>query len=102
MSLSLRKPREACERLRCSIKTLNEHIASGALRYVAVGHGKKRQRRMFTDSDLDDFIIAQTRKDSPCPSAATPARHSGNITSKSEVIGFTARRSARSAAKRKR
>jgi excisionase family DNA binding protein len=99
---TLRTTREACERLRCSIKTLRAHIASGALRYVLTGHGKQRQRRMFTDSDLDDFIIAQTRKDVPCPSGKARARHSGNSTSKFEVIGFTARRNAHRGAKPKR
>src|SRR6516225_6321817 len=47
---------EAARRLRCSEKTLNGHVASGALRYVDVGHGRKRRRIRFTDADLDDFI----------------------------------------------
>jgi hypothetical protein len=101
--ISLRTPREAAARLRCSIKTLRGHVASGALPYVALGHGRKRVRKMFADADLDAFIANQTRKDLPtCPSAATSARRSGATTSKSEVIAFTARPSAQPGAKRKR
>src|SRR5262245_66412289 len=48
-SVSSRKPRQppadglktaaqAAARLGCSIKTLNGHVASGALKYVALGH----------------------------------------------------------------
>src|SRR5262249_41592075 len=67
---SLLTPTQAARRLNCSIKTLNGHIASGALRYVNVGHGRVRVRRMFTDADLDEFIQVQTRKVTPCPSTA--------------------------------
>ena len=44
---------EAAKRLGCSKKTLKGHIESGALRYVSLGHGPKRKRRMFTDADLN-------------------------------------------------
>jgi hypothetical protein len=98
----LRTAREAAAKLGCSIKTLNAHIREGALRYVVIGRGMKRPRRMFTDADLDAFIEAQTRKDSPCPSDATHGRHSGNTTSKSEVIAFSEAQRRRPGAKRKR
>src|SRR5262249_9079074 len=98
----LRTPAEATRRLRCSRNTLNGHVASGVLRYVLIGHGRKRRRVMFTDAELDDFIKNQTRKDSPCPSAATRARRSGNIDSRSEVISFSALRKRPRAAKPKR
>src|SRR5262245_38763671 len=52
----LRTPAEAARKLRCSIKTLFAHVASGALRYVDIGRGTKRPHRMFTDADLDAFI----------------------------------------------
>jgi len=97
-------PVEAARKLRCSVKTLFGHMASGALRYVVIGHGTKRPRRMFADADLDQFIANQTRKDVPCPSTRTEtvARRISTTTSKCEVIGFTARRNARRAAKPKR
>ena len=98
----LRTLTEAARKLRCSISTLNAHVVSGALRYVAVGHGRERMRKMFTDADLDTFIANRTRKDSPCPSSRTHARRSGASTSRSEVIAFTGRRNARPSGKRKR
>ena len=58
----LRTRAEAAHRLRCTVKTLNRYIASGALRYVPIGHGTKRQRKMFTAANLDEFIANQTRK----------------------------------------
>jgi hypothetical protein len=93
----LRTPAEAARKLGCSIKTLNGHVATGALRYVIIGHGKKRPRKMFADADLDAFIANQTRKDVPCPSTKTRtvARRSSTSTSNSTVIGFMARRNAR-------
>jgi excisionase family DNA binding protein len=81
---------EAAAKLRISVKTLDEHVASGTLRYVALGHGRKRVRRMFSDADLDQFIANQTRKDVPCPPTASRARHTSTSISGSEVIGFTA------------
>jgi hypothetical protein len=100
----LRTPTDAARKLGCSIKTLNGHIESGALRYVNVGHGRKRPRRMFTDADLDAFIANQTRKDVPCPSTktGTAARRTGISTSRSEVIGFMAARNARRGVKPKK
>jgi hypothetical protein len=93
---------EGAAKLGCSLKTLKGHIASGALPYVALGHGSKRQRKMLTDADLDAFIANQTRKDVPaCPSIESRVRRIGTSTSTAEVIGFSARRSARLAAKRK-
>src|SRR5262245_11184135 len=102
MTVNLRKPREAAERLRCSIKTLLGHVEAGALRYVNIGHGSKRARRMFTDDDLDAFIAAQTRKDVPCPSTKTRARRSSSSISNGEVIGFSGRPKPRTDAKPKK
>src|SRR5262249_54975239 len=36
---ALKTAAQAAAKLGCSIKTLNGHIASGALRYVIIGHG---------------------------------------------------------------
>jgi hypothetical protein len=85
----LRTPAEAAAKLGCSTKTLDGYVSTGALHYVALGHGKKRQRKMFSDPDLDAFITAQTRKDSPCPSTAGRARPTGTSTFTGEVIDFT-------------
>ena len=97
-------PAEAARKLRCSIKTLNAHVAAGDLCYVIIGKGTKRPRRMYAAADLDAFIANQTRKDVPCPSTSpkTAAHRISTTTSKCEVIGFTARRNARRAAKPKK
>jgi hypothetical protein len=99
----LRTPTEAAAKLACSIKTLNGHVDAGALRYVIIGHGTKRPRRMFTDADLDEFITNQTRKDAPCPSTRTRVHPTTGSTSRStEVIAFSVRRNARRGVKPKR
>jgi len=100
----LKTAERAAAKLGCSIKTLNAHVAAGDLRYVSIGKGTKRLRRMYADTDLDEFITNQTRKDVPCPSTRTEtvARRTSISTSKCEVIGFTARRNARRAAKPKK
>lgn len=98
----LRTRTEAAAKLGCSLKTLDAHVASGALRYVALGHGRKRMWRMFADADLDQFIANQTRKDVPCPSIASRARHTGTSNSESKIIAFTAAPKPRPGAKPKR
>jgi hypothetical protein len=98
----LRTAAEAAHKLHCSVKTLNGHVASGDLRYVSIGKGTKRRRKMFTDADLNEFIAAQTRKVTPCPSTKTRARHSGNSTSSGTVIDFTAPRKPPTSAKPKK
>jgi Helix-turn-helix domain len=98
----LRTPAEAARKLRCSPKTLAGHVASGALRYVLIGHGRKRRRMMFTDADIDEFIANQTRKDHPCPSTPSRVRHTSTSTSASEVIAFTGQPRPRPGAKPKK
>src|SRR5215831_12018935 len=98
----LKTAAQAAARLGCSIKTLNGHVASGALKFVAIGHGKRRTRKMFADPDLNEFIANQTRKVTPCPSAATRARRSGSTDSKSEIVSFSEVQRRRRSAKPKR
>jgi hypothetical protein len=93
---------EAAAKLGCSVKTLNAHVASSDLRYVIIGKGTKRPRRMFTDADLDEFITNQTRKDVPCPSTSPRARHTGISTRSGEVIAFTAQPKPQTNVKRKK
>ena len=99
----LRTPAEAARKLGCSTKTLLGYVKSGALKYVAIGHGKRRTRKMFSDADLAEFIQVQTRKDAPCPSirTETAARRSSISTSRSKVLGFMEARSRRRDAKPK-
>jgi hypothetical protein len=92
---------EAAARLRCSEKTIDAHAASGALRYVLIGRGSKRKRKMFAPADLAAFIEAQTQKDLPCPSSVTRVRGSTGSISGSQVIAFSARPKPRPGGKRK-
>jgi excisionase family DNA binding protein len=97
--IELRTPKEAAEKLRCSEKTLRAHVESGALRYVQIGRGTKKVRRMFTDEDIEAFIESQTRRNVPCLSTSTRAHRSTSTTSNGEVVAFTALRNARAAEK---
>src|SRR5262245_28942520 len=98
----LKTPRETATRLRCSVKTLAMHVRSGALRYVIIGHGTKRPRRMFTEADINEFIECQTRREVPYPYTNRKARRSTTSTSNGDVVAFTALRSKRTGAKQKR
>src|SRR5262245_19927305 len=78
---------QAAAKLNCSIKTLKGHVKLGDLKYVVIGHGSERPRKMFTVADLDQFIANQTREEAPSwPSSKTRARHTGDLTSNSKVI----------------
>jgi excisionase family DNA binding protein len=101
MTEALRTPEEAARVLRCSKKTLAAHIRSGALRYIVIGCGAKRPRRMFADEDLKEFIENQRRRETPCPSTVTRARRSTTSISNSVVLGFTAAREQRTSEKPK-
>jgi predicted DNA-binding transcriptional regulator AlpA len=92
--------RQAATKLGMSLRTLRQHVASGALRPINIGHGKQRQSLRFADSDINEFIAAN-RKDIPCPSARTEtaARRISISTSKSKVIGFMEARNRRRDAK---
>ena len=99
----LRTSAEAAARLDCSLKTLRAHVAAGELRYVTIGQGTKRPRRRFTDQDLNEFIAAQSRKDSPpCHSIESRVRPTGISNFKSKVVAFTAVPKPPSGAKRKK
>jgi hypothetical protein len=100
----LRTKAEAAAKLGCSTKTVDGYVSTGVLHYVALGHGKKRRRKMFADADLDEFIANQTRKDVPCPSTRTRtvARRISTSTSKCEVFAFTALQKRRTSAKPKK
>ena len=99
----LKTAAQAAAKLNCSIKTLNGHVAAGELKYIVIGRGRKRTRRMFSDADLNEFITDKARKDAPCPSTRTETavRRSSISTSKSTVIGFMEARSKRRAEKPK-
>jgi excisionase family DNA binding protein len=95
-------PAEAADTLGVSVKTLVGHIKDGELRYINVGRGGKKPRRMFDLTDLSDFKERRTRRESPCRSINRNALPSTITTSRCEVIAFTALRNAEAVAKRSR
>jgi len=46
---------EAAKVLRISPKTLTGHVKDGSLKYVNVGRGTIKPRRMFPPAELEDF-----------------------------------------------
>jgi excisionase family DNA binding protein len=99
----LKTPAQAARRLGVSNRTLRGLVTSGEVRYVNVGRGKQRERVMFTDSDLDDFVANRTRQKAQqsCLSTSPRARRSTTSISSGEVLAFTARRNGRTGGKRK-
>jgi excisionase family DNA binding protein len=94
---------EAAARLGITTAQVKAHVDDGGLRFVNVGRGTEKPRYRFTPSDLDQFILSRTGEHHTCRSIA-PKRTEASTSSisKSVVIGFTARRNAVLAAKRKR
>lgn len=98
---ALLTPAEVAARLRCSRKTLDAHVHAGDIRYVSIGHGKKRPRRMFTQADVEDFITRQTRRDVPVEPTRRVTRRTTASYSSDEPIGFLARAAMMRAQKQK-
>ena len=61
--VTLRAPRELASTLRCSRRTLHEHIWLGASRYFVAGHGAKGPEPTLAGADLSDFVEGQTRRE---------------------------------------
>ena len=99
----LLKPAEMAAQLRISEKQLADLVRDGEVGFVNVGRGKKKPRILFTQADRDEFIERRRARKSPpsCQSIGRKARRSISTTSGSEVVAFSALRSARASAKRK-
>jgi len=94
----LRTPKYAAARLACSLQTLLAYVRAGTIKYVQVGVGAKRPRRMFTDADLDDFVVARTRREYPCQSASSRGPKSfGKHLDLKEIVSKALRDKARNA-----
>ncbi len=81
-------PDEAAARLRISRRTLDGHVASGAIRYVSVGLGLKRSRKRFDPADLETFRESQKRAE--CPSTNVRARKRTPMIFGTGVLDFRA------------
>lgn len=100
MTGKLLTPPEAAARLGLSKKILLEHVRAGEIRYINIGRGKKKLRRMFTEEDLAEFIAARACRDTPpCLSTSRKARRTTTSTFDIEVADFTALRAAKAAEK---
>jgi excisionase family DNA binding protein len=87
---------EAAEALRLCARTLRKARHEGLLPYVRIGRTVR-----YTPEDLQAFLAANRRIDTPCPDPSkTAARRITNTTSKSGSSGFMAQRAARLSAKR--
>jgi excisionase family DNA binding protein len=90
------------DRLGVSLGTLDGLVHDGSLPFVNVGRGKKRPRRMFTETAVEDFIAGRTkREEPPCLSTKVTSRRTSNSRLPSNAIGFMERRSARLAEKQR-
>lgn len=50
---------EAAERLGICRRTLQDHVKDGAIKYISVGRGMVRRRKLFHPNDIQAFIDAQ-------------------------------------------
>src|SRR5262245_11365056 len=80
--------KEAAKALGIGLSLLDEHWKSGELRYLNIGHGKKRKTPRFTAADLREFV--EQRRVSECQSSSGPTPRTGRIPtgSKSVVVRF--------------
>jgi hypothetical protein len=101
MSTLLLSPKIAACQLGISVKTLIGHVDDGEIRYINVGRGTKKIRRMFTGIDLEEFIERRAQRDMPCQSTGRKNHRTTNMTSSTAAIGFTAQRNARLAEKQR-
>jgi len=92
---------QAAAYLNVTADQVTAFVQDGELQYINVGRGKRKPRIRITTQDLDEFIERRTRREFRCRSTSTQGRHSITTPSKSVVVGFTAQRNARRAAKLK-
>jgi excisionase family DNA binding protein len=99
MTDRLLTPQKAAERLAITVEQLHDLVRDGELVYIAVGRGKKRPRRRFTEADLTDFIERRRRRE--VGQAATVSRGNHRSAMTPSLVGFSALRSARLERRRK-
>jgi excisionase family DNA binding protein len=86
--------KQAARKLGISEDQTRGLIEDGELQFINLGRGKIRPRMRFTETDLDDLIERRRRKNTPCLSTSRKSHHITSMTSKSEAVGFMARRNA--------
>jgi excisionase family DNA binding protein len=79
---------EAAEFLRISERTLQDHVAAGEIRYIAIGSGVKRRKKLFDETDLAEFIEGRKTVEAPkCQSTSRKvARRTSTISNIGEIV----------------
>ena len=92
---------DVADRLRISTKQVRKLVDDGLLRYINIGRGSKHRAMRFTPADVEACITQLAKRNVPsCLSTRSKSRRTTTWTSSGEVIGFTARRSARAEGRR--
>jgi excisionase family DNA binding protein len=91
--------RQAAVRLNIAERTLREHMRTGAIKFVDVGHGRSRSAPRFTPPDITEF--QERQRGQQWPSTSAQVRRTTNTSSSTEVLDFAALRAARASAKPK-
>ena len=95
-------PSEAAAKLRCSIKTLNGHVAGGRSNTSSSATARSARARCSPTPISTNSLPLKPERILRVRSIATRARHTGTSTSKSKVIAFTAVPRPRPGGKRKK
>lgn len=78
--MALMTPQEAADFLSVSTKHLRRLTDEGAIRYVNIGTGLRRETRRYTAEDLREFIEGRSKLVGPATKIALkPATRSPNI-----------------------
>jgi len=94
---------ETAARLNVTAEKIRAFVRDGTLTFVNVGHGSKKPRYRFAESDINELIEKRRQQEAtPCLSSKpqSPRRISGTA-SRSIVVGFMEARAARLARKPK-
>jgi len=80
-------------------KTLREHVKAGNIRYIAIGSGVERVRKVFAPADVAEFLALRSRLE--CPSSKPKNLHTINTASTFQAFDFTALREKQTSAAQK-
>jgi hypothetical protein len=86
----------AAIKLNITQEKVRAFVRDGELKYINVGHGEKRPRYRFTESDINELIEKRKTQETPCQSSGPKSqRRITGTDSKSVVVGFMEARNAR-------
>ncbi len=92
---------DVAARFQTSKKQVRKLVDDGVLRGINLGRGSKHRHLRFHPTDVEECLQRRTKRNAPsCLSTRSKSRRTTTWTSSGEVIGFTARRSARAEGRR--